>query len=219
MARILEKGKDFALLYKEAGEDSEKTAPSGMGVLYRLDMPVPGILAAASKGTELEILSKKYFLICSGRLEEETGTMKDFLYHDPRSNRTFPVKKLRKGVKEAELSYEVLGYDDKEDLSFVRVVLETGRTHQIRAQFASRRYPLAGDGKESHWSKTWSTRCIDNGIPTFTLSKEVTYTFYFDNAWSLSRRLQTYEAANVKGVSFWRLGQEDSDIWKILKLK
>lgn len=147
MARILEKGKDFALLYKEAGEDSEKTAPSGMGVLYRLDMPVPGILAAASKGTELEILSKKYFLICSGRLEEETGTMKDFLYHDPRSNRTFPVKKLRKGVKEAELSYEVLGYDDKEDLSFVRVVLETGRTHQIRAQFASRRYPLAGDGK------------------------------------------------------------------------
>ena len=60
---------------------------------------------------------------------------------------------------------------------------------------------------------------IDNGIPTFTLSKEVTYTFYFDNAWSLSRRLQTYEAANVKGVSFWRLGQEDSDIWKILKLK
>ena len=147
MARILEKGKDFALLYKEAGEDSEKTAPSGMGVLYRLDMPVPGILAAASKGTELQILSKKYFLICSGRLEEETGTMKDFLYHDPRSNRTFPVKKLRKGVKEAELSYEVLGYDDKEDLSFVRVVLETGRTHQIRAQFASRRYPLAGDGK------------------------------------------------------------------------
>ena len=118
-----------------------------MGVLYRLDMPVPGILAAASKGTELEILSKKYFLICSGRLEEETGTMEDFLYHDPRSNRTFPVKKLRKGVKKAELSYEVLGYDDKEDLSFVRVVLETGRTHQIRAQFASRRYPLAGDGK------------------------------------------------------------------------
>lgn len=60
---------------------------------------------------------------------------------------------------------------------------------------------------------------IDNGIPTFTLSKEVTYTFYFDNAWSLSRRLKTYERADVKGVSFWRLGQEDSDIWKILKLK
>ncbi|NLK46672.1 MAG: glycoside hydrolase [Treponema sp.] len=60
---------------------------------------------------------------------------------------------------------------------------------------------------------------IDNGIPTFTLSKEVTYTFYFDNAWSLSKRLKMYETAGVKGVSFWRFGQEDSDIWKLIKLK
>ena len=147
MARILEKGKDFAVLYKEAGEDSEKTAPSGMGVLYRLDMPVPGIVCAAASGSSFEITSKKYFLICSGKLENDSGTMEDFLYHDPRSNRTFPVKKLRKGVKEAKLSYEVLGYDEKENLSFVSAVLDTGRTHQIRAQFASRRHPLAGDGK------------------------------------------------------------------------
>ena len=95
MARILEQGKDFAVLYKEAGEDSEKTAPSGMGVLYRLDMPVPGIVAAAASGSEFEITSKKYFLICSGRPENDSGKMEDFLYHDPRSNRTFPVKKLR----------------------------------------------------------------------------------------------------------------------------
>ena len=147
MARILEKGKDFALLYKEAGEDSEKTAPSGMGILYRLDMPVPGIIAAAASGSSFEIVSKKYFLICSGKLENESGTMEDFLYHDPRSNRTFPVKKMRKGVKEAKLSYEVIAYDEKEDLSFVSAVLETGRKHQIRAQFAARRHPLAGDGK------------------------------------------------------------------------
>ncbi len=60
---------------------------------------------------------------------------------------------------------------------------------------------------------------IDEGIPTFTLSKEVTYTFYFDNAWSLSKRLKTYEEADVKAVSFWRLGQEDKDIWKLLKIK
>ena len=60
---------------------------------------------------------------------------------------------------------------------------------------------------------------IDNGIPTFTLSKEVTFRFYFDNAWSLSKRLKMYETAGVKGVSFWRFGQEDSDIWKLIKLK
>ncbi|MBR1907242.1 MAG: RluA family pseudouridine synthase [Clostridiales bacterium] len=147
MAKILEKGKDYAVLYKEAGEDSEKTAPSGMGVLYRLDMPVPGIICAATSGSGFEITSKKYFLICSGRLENGAGTMEDFLYHDPRSNRTFPVKKMRKGVKDAKLSFEVIDYDETADLSFVSAVLETGRTHQIRAQFASRRHPLAGDGK------------------------------------------------------------------------
>jgi len=147
MAKILEKGNGFAVMYKEAGEDSEKTAPSGMGVLYRLDMPIAGLIAAAAPGSGFEVVSKKYFLICAGKLENESGTMEDFLYHDPRSNRTFPVKKMRKGVKEAKLSYEVIGYDEKEDLSFVSTVLETGRTHQIRAQFASRRHPLAGDGK------------------------------------------------------------------------
>ena len=93
MAKILEKGDGFAVMYKEAGEDSEKTAPSGMGILYRLDMPVAGLIAAAEPGSGFEVVSKKYFLICSGRLEDDKGTMEDFLYHDPRSNRTFPVKK------------------------------------------------------------------------------------------------------------------------------
>ena len=147
MAKVLEKGEGFVVLYKEAGEDSEKIAPSGMGVLYRLDMPVAGLIVAAKRGSAIEIISKKYFLVCTGMFEDKNGTMEDFLYHDPRSNRTFPVKKMRKGVKEAKLSYEVLGYDEKENVSFVSAVLDTGRTHQIRAQFASRRHPLAGDGK------------------------------------------------------------------------
>ena len=145
MAKVLEQGRDFVILYKEAGEDSEKTAPSGMGVLYRLDMPVAGLIAAAKSGSEFEILSKRYFLICAGKLENNTGTMEDFLYHDPRSNRTFPVKKIRKGVKEAKLSYEVLGYDAKEDLSFVSAVLDTGRTHQIRVHLSYIGHPVLGD--------------------------------------------------------------------------
>lgn len=147
MAKIVEKGGGYVILYKEAGEDSEKIAPSGMGVLYRLDMPVSGLIAASGKGSGIEIISKKYFLVCAGKFENGSGTMEDFLYHDARSNRTFPVKKTRKGVKEARLYYRVEGYEEKEDLSLVSAVLDTGRTHQIRVQFASRKHPLAGDGK------------------------------------------------------------------------
>lgn len=147
MTEILEQGKDYVIMYKKAGEDSEKTAPSGYGVLYRLDMPVTGIIVAVMPGSGFEVISKKYYLVCSGKFDEETGTMEDLLFHDSRSNRTFPVKKMRKGVKEAKLTYDVLGYDEKEDVSFVSAVLGTGRTHQIRAQFASRRHPLSGDGK------------------------------------------------------------------------
>lgn len=147
MTRILDKADGYVLMYKEAGEDSEKIAPEGMGILYRLDMPVSGLIAAVRAGSGLEIISKKYFLVCTGKFENGSGTMEDLLFHDSRSNRTFPVKKLRKGVKQAILHYEVLGYDEEKDLSLVSAVLDTGRTHQIRAQFASRRHPLAGDGK------------------------------------------------------------------------
>ena len=54
---------------------------------------------------------------------------------------------MRKGVKEARLSYKVLSYNKEKDLSYVAVTLDTGRTHQIRTQFSSRKHPLAGDGK------------------------------------------------------------------------
>ncbi len=147
MTKILSQGQGYQILYKERGEDSEKIASSGCFALYRLDVPVPGIVAAADSGNRIRILDKKYYLVCQGKFDDTEGVMEDLLFHDSRSNRTFPVKRMRKGVKEAKLSYKVLGYNEEKDISFVSVVLETGRTHQIRAQFASRRHPLAGDGK------------------------------------------------------------------------
>ena len=147
MTKILAGGEGYKILYKERGEDSEKIAGSGMNALYRLDVPVPGIIAVADSGKRIRIIDKKYYLVCQGRFEEPAGSMEDLLFHDSRSNRTFPVKRMRKGVKEARLAYEVLSYDAVKDLSFVSVVLDTGRTHQIRTQFASRKHPLAGDGK------------------------------------------------------------------------
>ena len=147
MPKILAKGVGYQILYKERGEDSEKIAPSGLSVLSRLDLPVPGIIAVADSGKRIRILGKKYYLVCQGKLEEDEGVMEDLLFHDSRSNRTFPVKRMRKGVKEARLTYKVLSYNSEKDISYVEAVLDTGRTHQIRTQFSSRKHPLAGDGK------------------------------------------------------------------------
>jgi len=147
MTKVLAEGTGYKILYKERGEDSENIAPAGMSCLSRLDVPVPGIIAAADSGKRIRILSKKYYLVCQGRFDEEEGVMEDLLFHDSKSNRTFPVKRIRKGVKEARLSYKVIRYDSGKDISLAAAVLDTGRTHQIRAQFASRKHPLAGDGK------------------------------------------------------------------------
>ena len=147
MSKILAEGKGYKVLYKERGEDSEKIAPQGLAIMSRLDVPVPGIIVAADSGKRIREINKKYYLMCQGRLESNEGVMEDLLFHDSRTNRTFPVKRMRKGVKEAKLTYTVLDYKEETDVSIVCVVLDTGRTHQIRTQFASRKHPIAGDGK------------------------------------------------------------------------
>lgn len=78
------------------------------------------------------------------RLPKE-GCFSDYLYKDTKKQKMFPVKKLRKGVKEAVLHYQVL--EERDGLALVDVELETGRFHQIRAQFSAHGFPLFGDGK------------------------------------------------------------------------
>ena len=73
------------------------------------------------------------------------GCFSDYLYKDTKKQKMFPVKKLRKGVKEAVLHYQVL--EERDGLALVDVELETGRFHQIRAQFSAHGFPLFGDGK------------------------------------------------------------------------
>ena len=73
------------------------------------------------------------------------GRFSDYLYKDTKKQKMFPVKKLRKGVKEAVLHYQVL--EERDGLVLVDVELETGRFHQIRAQFSAHGFPLFGDGK------------------------------------------------------------------------
>lgn len=142
-----------------AGEDLPSLAAKACGVpvlypVHRLDRQVGGICvlaktpAAATKLTALwstGAVEKVYLAVTHGVPKKDADTLVDLLYHDKRANKTFVVSRKRGGVKEASLSYTVLTVADGQAL--LRIAIHTGRTHQIRVQFASRRLPLVGDRK------------------------------------------------------------------------
>lgn len=101
------------------------------------------LIAAITRG-EVE---KTYLAVVQGSPAERDGELTDLLFFDRRKNKSYVVKRERKGVKTARLYYETLGTADREGtpVSLLRIRLLTGRTHQIRVQFASRHMPLAGD--------------------------------------------------------------------------
>ncbi len=106
-----------------------------------------GKLSEAIQKREFE---KEYIAVIKGVPEEPEGIFRDLLFKDSQKNKTFVVKRERKGVKEAELEYKVLStvnHPEHEKISLVLIKIHTGRTHQIRVQFASRKMPLLGDGK------------------------------------------------------------------------
>lgn len=127
-------------------------APREIYPVHRLDRDATGLMVFAKTKEGAAFLSaqmgegfrKEYLARCEG-FPPEAGELTDLLYHDRQKNKTYPVKRKRAGVKEARLAYQVLAQD--EECSLVSVQLYTGRTHQIRVQFASRGYPLAGDRK------------------------------------------------------------------------
>ena len=122
--------------------------------LHRLDREVGGVMvyakshfaaATLSKDIAEHNFKKEYMALVHGKPEADKGEMRDLLFKDSLKNKSYVVKRIRKGVKEALLEYEVIG--SKNGLSLVRVLLHTGRTHQIRVQFASRKMSLVGDRK------------------------------------------------------------------------
>ena len=86
---------------------------------------------------------KEYRAMVHG-VPPQSGTLQDFLFKDSRKNKVFVVKKERKGVKKASLEYTRL---TDANPSLLHIRLHTGRSHQIRVQFASRGFPLVGDHK------------------------------------------------------------------------
>lgn len=127
--------------------------------VHRLDKPTGGVMVyarsdkAAAKLSALvgqhDRFQKEYLAVVQGCPDAREGTLTDLLYHDVRRNKSYVVNRPRKGVREAVLDYTVAetANTDEGTFSLVKVRLHTGRTHQIRVQFASRKMPLYGDSR------------------------------------------------------------------------
>ena len=122
--------------------------------VHRLDQVVSGLMVLARRAKAASELSrqiregefeKEYLAVIQGRLPEAAGTFEDLLLRNKAERKTYVVQQPEKDAQKAVLDYERLA--ETENLTKVRVVLRTGRTHQIRCQFSSRGLPLVGDRK------------------------------------------------------------------------
>ena len=124
--------------------------------VHRLDRVVGGVMVVArnsksaselSRQVREDVFQKEYLAVVHGVPEMRSGRLTDLLSRDKARKMTMVASEPGKGVQEAILDYQILSSAD--DRALIKVLLRTGRTHQIRVQFSSRGLPLIGERKYS----------------------------------------------------------------------
>lgn len=183
---ILYVSREIAVCYKPPGVLSQQGSAGQESMLtllkaelggdfypvHRLDRETSGVMvyartpaAAASLSQMIQQgrMKKEYLAVVQGE-PDDTGVMEDLLFHDKRRNKSYVVQRKRSGVKAAKLAYRVLSRQSGRAL--VQVRLFTGRTHQIRVQFASRGMPLCGDGRYGGGAGALALSAVRLGFPS-----------------------------------------------------
>ena len=169
--------RDWAVVVKPYGILSEGTSPDSLPILLEEQLRTDGVrfesihpvhrLDRTTEGLILIALNKKSAAQLSQMVQEhrirkhytafitrdpslpETGTMTDYLFFDKRADKSFIASPTKTSAKKAELTYTLTDCTDMDGIPVTRAEIDmiTGRTHQIRVQFASRHSPLIGDRK------------------------------------------------------------------------
>lgn len=127
-----------------------------LGVIHRLDQPVEGILVFAktreaakrlNQQMQCSKMKKEYVAVVEQAEGEQEGELTDYLWRDGKKNISMVMTAGSPGAKRAELSYRVLKRQPDTGRAVVRIILKTGRHHQIRVQMSHADMPLCGDRK------------------------------------------------------------------------
>ena len=144
----------LTILKKYLKEKYNKPGNVYLGLVHRLDRPVGGIMVFAKTSKAASRLSdqirkgeikKYYFAVVNGTLKKEKDILENYIYKDEKTGNSKIVEKEYKNSRYAKLEYEVIEENKIENLSLVKILLYTGRHHQIRLQFSNIGHSLYGD--------------------------------------------------------------------------